>query len=76
MANDGDTHPVAFCRRHGKDAYGSRKAARARAKMLKNLGKMNAFRCDGTPGWWHFGHLPDIVKQGHRRLHKYNICIQ
>lgn len=55
---------TSVCPETGKSTFITRKDARhARRTMGKPGAELNAYRCDAC-GYWHLGHLPDVVQNG------------
>lgn len=52
------------CPVHQKKSYLSRREARQAARRLYPEERMNAYPCKADDRYWHFGHLPDALRQG------------
>ena len=54
------------CPTHGKRAYPSKAKAKQACREFRGPGKagLSAYRCTGTEGMWHIGHLPKPVRRG------------
>ena len=55
---------IGTCQQHGKMLFRNRKRAKLHARRIHPGQHMSAYECDGNPGMWHFGHLPDPVVRG------------
>lgn len=51
------------CEIHGKRSYPSRRLAKAAARDMRTPG-LREYPCAVTPGYWHFGHLPQATVVG------------
>lgn len=56
-------HTIGKCAPCDKYIYISRKAARrvrGNLRQAADRGRLNAYQCPHTDGWWHLGNLPSI----------------